>query len=143
MLHSPKPHLCPNSIYSASKLASNHLVRDYGLPTLTNNCSNNYGPYYSPKKLIALVIHNALAGKQLPIYGTGQQIRDGHYVEDHCAACWMLKKPRTDGKSYADQITFLEERLGHDQRYAIDATKIARDLGWKPKETFESGIKKL
>lgn len=169
----------PNSPYSASKAASDHLVRayhhTYGLPTLTTNCSNNYGPYHFPEKLIPLVIHNALSGKQLPIYGTGQQIRDWLYVEDHCAAirrvlevgkvgevyniggwnekpnievvktlCRMLdaKKPRADGKSYIDQITFVEDRLGHDQRYAIDATKIARYLGWKPKETFESGIEK-
>ena len=169
----------PNSPYSASKAASDHLVRayhhTYGLPTLTTNCSNNYGPYHFPEKLIPLVIHNALAGKPLPIYGTGQQIRDWLYVEDHCAAitrvleagevgevyniggwnekpnievvkilCRMLdvKKPRLDGKSYTDQITFVEDRLGHDQRYAIDATKIANDLGWKPKETFESGIEK-
>jgi dTDP-glucose 4,6-dehydratase len=169
----------PNSPYSASKAASDHLVRayhhTYGLPTLTTNCSNNYGPYHFPEKLIPLVIHNALAGKPLPIYGTGQQIRDWLYVEDHCAAirrvleagkvgevynvggwnekpnievvktlCRMLdaKKPRADGKSYIEQISFVEDRLGHDQRYAIDATKIARDLGWKPKETFESGIEK-
>ncbi len=169
----------PNSPYSASKAASDHLVRayhhTYGLPTLTTNCSNNYGPYHFPEKLIPLVIHNALADKPLPIYGTGQQIRDWLYVEDHCAAirrvlevgqvgevyniggcnekpnievvktlCRMLdaKKPRADGKSYADQITFVDDRLGHDQRYAIDATKIANDLGWKPKETFESGIEK-
>ncbi len=169
----------PNSPYSASKAASDHLVRayhhTYGLPTLTTNCSNNYGPHHFPEKLIPLVIHNALAGKPLPIYGTGQQIRDWLYVEDHCAAirrvleagkvgevynvggwnekpnievvktlCRMLdaKKPRVDGKSYIDQITFVEDRLGHDQRYAIDATKIANDLGWKPKETFESGIEK-
>jgi dTDP-glucose 4,6-dehydratase len=169
----------PNSPYSASKAASDHLVRayhhTYGLPTLTTNCSNNYGPYHFPEKLIPLVIHNALAGKSLPIYGTGQQIRDWLYVEDHCAAirrvleagkvgevyniggwnekpnievvkilCHMLdaKNPRLDGKSYTDQITFVEDRLGHDQRYAIDASKIARDLGWKPQETFESGIEK-
>ena len=169
----------PNSPYSASKAASDHLVRayhhTYGLPTLTTNCSNNYGPYHFPEKLIPLVIHNSLAGKPLPIYGTGQQIRDWLYVEDHCAAirrvleagkvgevyniggwnekpnievvktlCRMLdaKKPRLDGKSYTEQITFVEDRLGHDQRYAIDATKIARDLGWKPQETFESGIEK-
>jgi dTDP-glucose 4,6-dehydratase len=169
----------PNSPYSASKAASDHLVRayhhTYGLPTLTTNCSNNYGPHHFPEKLIPLVIHNALAGKPLPIYGSGQQIRDWLYVEDHCAAirrvleagkvgevyniggwnekpnidvvktlCRMLdaKKPRLDGKSYTEQITFVEDRLGHDQRYAIDATKIARDLGWKPQETFESGIEK-
>jgi dTDP-glucose 4,6-dehydratase len=169
----------PNSPYSASKASSDHLVRayhhTYGLPTLTTNCSNNYGPYHFPEKLIPLVIHNALAGQPLPIYGTGQQIRDWLYVEDHCAAirrvleagkagevynvggwnekpnievvktlCRMLdiKTPRSDGKSYLDQITFVEDRLGHDQRYAIDATKIAKNLGWKPQETFESGIEK-
>ncbi|MGB4812335.1 MAG: dTDP-glucose 4,6-dehydratase [Methylophilaceae bacterium] len=169
----------PNSPYSATKAASDHLVRayhhTYGLPVLTTNCSNNYGPHHFPEKLIPLVIHNALAGKALPIYGTGQQIRDWLYVEDHCAAirrvleagkvgevyniggwnekpnievvrtlCRMLdtKKPRADGKSYADQITFVEDRLGHDQRYAIDATKIASELGWKPQETFETGIEK-
>jgi dTDP-glucose 4,6-dehydratase len=169
----------PNSPYSASKAASDHLVRayhhTYGLPTLTTNCSNNYGPHHFPEKLIPLVIHNALAGKPLPIYGTGQQIRDWLYVEDHCAAirrvleagkvgevynvggwnekpnievvktlCHMLdaKKPRVDGKSYIDQITFVQDRLGHDQRYAIDATKIANYLGWKPEETFLSGIEK-
>ncbi len=169
----------PNSPYSASKAASDHLVRayhhTYGLPTLTTNCSNNYGPYHFPEKLIPLVIHNALAGKPLPIYGNGLQVRDWLFVEDHCAAirrvleagkvgevynvggwnekpnidvvrtlCRMLdsKKPRADGKSYADQIAFVQDRLGHDQRYAIDASKIARDLGWKPQETFESGIEK-
>lgn len=169
----------PNSPYSASKAASDHLVRayhhTYGLPTLTTNCSNNYGPHHFPEKLIPLVIHNALTGKPLPIYGNGQQIRDWLYVEDHCAAirrvleagkvgevyniggwnekpnievvktlCRMLdiKQPRMDGKSYIDQITYVEDRLGHDQRYAIDATKIAGELGWKPKETFESGIEK-
>jgi dTDP-glucose 4,6-dehydratase len=169
----------PNSPYSASKAASDHLVRayhhTYGMPMLTTNCSNNYGPYHFPEKLIPLVIHNALAGKPLPIYGNGQQIRDWLYVGDHCAAirrvleagkvgevyniggwnekpnievvktlCRMLdaKKPRTDGASYLDQITFVEDRLGHDQRYAIDASKIANDLGWKPVETFETGIEK-
>lgn len=169
----------PNSPYSASKAASDHLVRayhhTYGLPTLTTNCSNNYGPHHFPEKLIPLVIHNALAGKPLPIYGNGQQIRDWLYVEDHCAAirrvleagqvgevynvggwnekpnievvktlCRMLdaKSPRADGKPYADQITYVEDRPGHDQRYAIDATKLADTLGWKPKETFESGIEK-
>lgn len=169
----------PNSPYSASKAASDHLVRayhhTYGLPTLTTNCSNNYGPRHFPEKLIPLVIHHALTGKPLPIYGNGQQIRDWLYVEDHCAAirrvleagrvgevynvggwnekpnievvrtlCRILdkKKPRTDGHSYAEQITFVEDRLGHDQRYAIDATKIAGELGWKPVETFESGIEK-
>ena len=169
----------PNSPYSASKAASDHLVRayhhTYGLPVLTTNCSNNYGPYHFPEKLIPLVIHNALAGKPLPIYGNGQQIRDWLYVADHCAAirrvleagrvgevynvggwnekanievvktlCRMLdaKKPRADGKSYLDQITFVEDRAGHDQRYAIDASKLADELGWKPIETFETGIEK-
>ena len=169
----------PNSPYSASKAASDHLVRayhhTYGLPVLTTNCSNNYGPYHFPEKLIPLVIHNALAGKPLPIYGNGQQIRDWLYVGDHCTAirrvleagrvgevyniggwnekpnievvktlCRMLdaKKPRADGKSYLDQITFVEDRLGHDQRYAIDASKLADELDWKPVETFETGIEK-
>lgn len=169
----------PNSPYSASKAASDHLVRayhhTYGLPVLTTNCSNNYGPYHFPEKLIPLVIHNALAGKPLPIYGNGQQIRDWLYVGDHCSAirrvleagrvgevyniggwnekpnievvktlCRMLdaKKPRADGKSYLDQITFVEDRLGHDKRYAIDASKLADELGWKPVETFETGIER-
>ncbi len=169
----------PNSPYSASKAASDHLVRayhhTYGLPTLTTNCSNNYGPHHFPEKLIPLVIHNALASEPLPIYGNGQQIRDWLYVEDHCSAirrvleagevgevynvggwnekpnievvktlCRILdaKQPRADGKSYADQITFVQDRPGHDQRYAIDATKLANTLGWKPKETFETGIEK-
>jgi dTDP-glucose 4,6-dehydratase len=169
----------PNSPYSASKAASDHLVRayhhTYKMPTLTTNCSNNYGPYHFPEKLIPLVIHNALAGKPLPIYGNGQQIRDWLYVQDHCTAirrvleagrvgevynvggwnekanidvvktlCRMLdaKKPRADGKSYLDQITFVEDRAGHDQRYAIDASKLADELGWKPVETFETGIEK-
>ena len=169
----------PNSPYSASKAASDHLVRayhhTYHMPMLTTNCSNNYGPYHFPEKLIPLVIHNALAGKPLPIYGNGQQIRDWFYVEDHCSAirrvleagkvgevynvggwnekanidvvktlCSMLDsaKPRTDGKSYAEQITFVQDRPGHDARYAIDASKIERELGWKPAETFETGIQK-
>ena len=169
----------PNSPYSASKAASDHLVRayhhTYGLPVLTTNCSNNYGPYHFPEKLIPLVIHHALAGKPLPIYGDGQQIRDWLYVKDHCKAicrvleagrvgetynvggwneksnlevvhtlCSVLDKlsPRTDGLSYATQITFVKDRPGHDRRYAIDATKIERDLGWKPAETFETGIEK-
>ena len=169
----------PNSPYSASKAASDHLVRayhhTYHMPMLTTNCSNNYGPYHFPEKLIPLVIHNALAGKPLPIYGNGQQIRDWLYVGDHCAAirrvleagkvgevyniggwnekanidvvktlCSMLDsaKPRIDGKSYAEQITFVQDRPGHDARYAIDASKIERELGWKPAETFETGIKK-
>ena len=169
----------PNSPYSASKAASDHLVRayhhTYGLPVLTTNCSNNYGPYHFPEKLIPLVIHNALAGKPLPIYGDGQQIRDWLYVKDHCSAirrvleagslgetynvggwnekpnlevvhtlCAILNElsPRADGKSYAEQITYVKDRPGHDRRYAIDATKTERELGWKPAETFETGIRK-
>ncbi len=169
----------PNSPYSASKAASDHLVRayhhTYGLPVLTTNCSNNYGPYHFPEKLIPLVIHNALAGKPLPIYGDGQQIRDWLYVKDHCSAirrvleagqlgevynvggwnekanldvvhtlCAILDElsPRADGQSYATQITFVTDRPGHDRRYAIDATKLERELGWKPAETFETGIRK-
>jgi dTDP-glucose 4,6-dehydratase len=169
----------PNSPYSASKAASDHLVRawhhTYGLPVLTTNCSNNYGPYHFPEKLIPLVIHNALSGKPLPIYGDGQQIRDWLYVQDHCSAiarvlqagqpgqtynvggwnekpnldvvhtiCQLLDqmRPRSDGVSYADQITFVTDRPGHDRRYAIDARKIERELGWRPAESFESGIRK-
>jgi len=169
----------PNSPYSASKAASDHLVRayhhTYGLPVLTTNCSNNYGPYHFPEKLIPLVIHNALAGKPLPVYGDGQQIRDWLYVTDHCCAiravlaggrvgetynvggwnekpnleivhtvCAILDElsPRADGKPYREQITFVADRPGHDRRYAIDATKLERELGWKPAETFETGIRK-
>ncbi len=169
----------PNSPYSASKAASDHLVRSYhhtyGLPVLTTNCSNNYGPYHFPEKLIPLCIHNALAGKSLPIYGDGQQIRDWLYVTDHCSAirkvlsegavgevynvggwnekpnidvvktlCSILDElqPRDDGKPYADQITYVTDRPGHDQRYAIDARKLERELGWKPEETFDTGIRK-
>jgi dTDP-glucose 4,6-dehydratase len=169
----------PNSPYSASKAASDHLVRawhhTYGLPVLTTNCSNNYGPYHFPEKLIPLVIHNALAGQSLPIYGDGRQVRDWLYVGDHCAAirrvleagrpgetynvggynekpnlevvqtlCAMLDAihPRADGQSYASQITFVTDRPGHDRRYAIDARKLERELGWTPRETFESGIRK-
>lgn len=169
----------PNSPYSASKAASDHLVRayqhTYGLPTLTTNCSNNYGPYHFPEKLIPLMIVNALAGKSLPVYGDGMQIRDWLYVKDHCSAirrvlqagrvgetynvggwnekanidivkliCQHLDKlqPRADGQSYAAQITFVKDRPGHDRRYAIDARKIERELGWKPEETFETGIVK-
>ncbi len=169
----------PNSPYSASKAASDHLVRawhhTYGLPVLTTNCSNNYGPYHFPEKLIPLVLLNAMAGKPLPIYGDGQQVRDWLYVEDHCRAiarvleagkvgetyniggwnekpnlevvntlCAVLDelKPRADGKRYAEQITYVKDRPGHDRRYAIDARKIERDLGWKPQETFETGIRK-
>jgi dTDP-glucose 4,6-dehydratase len=168
----------PNSPYSASKASSDHLVRayhhTYGLPVLTTNCSNNYGPYQFPEKLIPLMIHNALAGKPLPVYGDGQNVRDWLYVSDHCAAirrvleagrvaetyniggwneirnlnvvevvCAILdeEKPRADGKRYIEQLTFVKDRPGHDRRYAIDATKIQRELGWKPKETFETGIR--
>jgi dTDP-glucose 4,6-dehydratase len=169
----------PNSPYSASKASSDHLVRawhhTYRLPVLTTNCSNNYGPYHFPEKLIPLCILNALADMPLPIYGDGQQIRDWLYVKDHCGAirrvldaglsgetyniggrsekanldvvrtiCTILDelKPREDGKSYGEQISFVEDRPGHDRRYAIDATKIERELGWKPEETFETGIHK-
>jgi dTDP-glucose 4,6-dehydratase len=168
----------PNSPYSASKAASDHLVRayhhTYGMPMLTTNCSNNYGPYHFPEKLIPLVIHNALNGKDLPIYGDGSNVRDWLYVGDHCSAirrvleagkigetyniggwnemsnlevvntlCDMLdqQRPKSSG-SYRDQITYVTDRPGHDQRYAIDATKIERELGWKPAETFETGIQK-
>jgi dTDP-glucose 4,6-dehydratase len=169
----------PNSPYSASKAASDHLVRawfhTYQLPVLTTNCSNNYGPYHFPEKLIPLCILNALNGKSLPIYGDGKQIRDWLYVKDHCTAirevlkqgrigetynvggwnektnlevvetlCAILDelKPKSDGKSYADQMTFVKDRPGHDRRYAIDASKLERDLGWRPKETFETGLRK-
>lgn len=169
----------PNSPYSASKAASDHLVRayhhTYGLPTLTTNCSNNYGPYHFPEKLIPLVILNAQAGKPLPVYGDGQQVRDWLYVKDHCSAirhvlaagrmgetynvggwnektnleivhivCALLDElnPRADGKPYKDQITFVKDRPGHDRRYAIDANKLDRELGWRPVETFETGIRK-
>ena len=169
----------PNSPYSASKAASDHLVRayhhTYGLPVLTTNCSNNYGPYHFPEKLIPLMIVNALAGKALPVYGDGMQVRDWLYVKDHCSAirrvleagrlgetynvggwnekpnieivqriCALLdeKRPRADGKSYAEQITYVIDRPGHDRRYAIDARKLERELGWKPAETFETGIAK-
>jgi dTDP-glucose 4,6-dehydratase len=169
----------PNSPYSASKAASDHLIRawhhTYSLPVLTTNCSNNYGPYHFPEKLIPLVILNALAGKPLPIYGDGQQIRDWLYVKDHCSAirrvleagqlgetynvggwnekpnlevvhtiCGILDdlRPKADGTSYSSQITYVKDRPGHDRRYAIDATKLERELGWKPAETFETGIQK-
>ena len=169
----------PNSPYSASKAASDHLVRayhhTYGLPVLTTNCSNNYGPYHFPEKLIPLLIVNALAGKPLPVYGDGQQIRDWLYVTDHCSAirrvlaagrpgqtynvggwnekpnldivhtvCGLLDelRPRADGKRYSEQITYVADRPGHDRRYAIDARKIEKELGWKPAETFATGIRK-
>ena len=169
----------PNSPYSASKAASDHLVRawrhTYGLPVLTTNCSNNYGPYHFPEKLIPLMIVNALAGKPLPVYGDGMQIRDWLYVKDHCSAirrvleagrlgevynvggwnekpnieivqtiCKLLDemRPKADGTSYASQITYVTDRPGHDRRYAIDARKLEAELGWKPAETFETGIRK-
>jgi dTDP-glucose 4,6-dehydratase len=169
----------PNSPYSASKAASDHLVRawhhTYGLPVLTTNCSNNYGPYHFPEKLIPLCILNALESKPLPIYGDGQQVRDWLYVKDHCSAirvvlekgrlgetynvggwnekpnlevvrtlCAILDelKPRADGQSYASQITYVTDRPGHDRRYAIDARKLEKELGWRPAETFETGIRK-
>ncbi|SFE63413.1 dTDP-glucose 4,6-dehydratase [Paracidovorax wautersii] len=169
----------PNSPYSASKAASDHLVRawhhTYGLPVLTTNCSNNYGPFHFPEKLIPLMIVNALAGKNLPVYGDGMQIRDWLYVKDHCSAirrvleagqlgetynvggwnekpnieivhtiCALLDelRPRADGRSYQEQITYVTDRPGHDRRYAIDARKLERELGWKPAETFDTGIRK-
>jgi dTDP-glucose 4,6-dehydratase len=169
----------PNSPYSASKAASDHFVRasfhTYGFPTITTNCSNNYGPYHFPEKLIPLTIVNALAGKALPIYGDGRQVRDWLYVRDHCSAirrvleegvvgetyniggsneqqnitivrtiCDLLDRlrPRGSGGSYAEQIAFVKDRPGHDRRYAIDASKIERELGWRPSETFQSGILK-
>ncbi|MBC2884674.1 dTDP-glucose 4,6-dehydratase [Ochrobactrum sp. CM-21-5] len=169
----------PSSPYSASKAASDHLVRawheTYGLPVVLSNCSNNYGPYHFPEKLIPLVILNALDQKPLPIYGAGTNVRDWLYVEDHARAlalvattgklgesyniggraertnlnvvetiCAILdkKRPRANGKSYADLITFVTDRPGHDRRYAIDASKIERELGWKPQETFETGLEK-
>ena len=169
----------PNSPYSASKAASDHLVRayhhTYGLPVLTTNCSNNYGPYHFPEKLIPLMIVNALAGKALPVYGDGMQVRDWLYVKDHCSAirrvleagrpgetynvggrnekpnieivrivCGLLDelRPRADGKPYETQISYVKDRPGHDRRYAIDACKIESELGWRPAETFESGIRK-
>lgn len=169
----------PNSPYSASKAASDHLVRawhhTYGLPVLTTNCSNNYGPYHFPEKLIPLMIVNALAGKPLPVYGDGMQVRDWLYVKDHCSAirrvleagrlgetynvggwnekpnieivktiCALLDelRPRADGKPYSEQIAYVTDRPGHDRRYAIDARKLERELGWKPAETFETGIRK-
>jgi dTDP-glucose 4,6-dehydratase len=168
----------PNSPYSASKAASDHLVRawhhTYGLPVLTTNCSNNYGPYHFPEKLIPLVIVNALAGKSLPVYGDGMQVRDWLYVKDHCSAiravlaagrvgetynvggwneqpnieivrtiCALLDELRPNAAGpYARLISFVKDRPGHDRRYAIDARKIERELGWRPAETFDSGIRK-
>ena len=169
----------PNSPYAASKAASDHLVRayhhTYGLPTLTTNCSNNYGPYQFPEKLIPLMIHNALRGEPLPVYGDGRQIRDWLYVKDHCrailevlesgrpgemynvgghnertnlevvrAVCTLLDELAPDSPHIPHEslITFVEDRPGHDRRYAIDAGKIERELGWTPEETFESGLEK-
>ena len=169
----------PNSPYAASKAASDHLIRawhhTFGLPVLTTNCSNNYGPYHFPEKLIPLVILNALSGKDLPVYGDGLQVRDWLHVEDHCRAivkviesgtpgetynvggwnektnievvrtiCGLLDElsPRADGGRYSDQIKFVADRPGHDRRYAVDARKIERELGWRPLETFESGLRK-
>ena len=169
----------PSSPYSASKAASDHLVRawqrTFELPTLVTNCSNNYGPFHFPEKLIPLIILHALDGKELPVYGRGEQIRDWLYVEDHARALYLVAtqgtpgetynigghnekrnievvrticalldelRPRSDGKSYSEQIVFVKDRPGHDMRYAIDAGKIARELNWKPLETFESGIRK-
>jgi dTDP-glucose 4,6-dehydratase len=169
----------PNSPYSASKAASDHLVRayhhTYGMPVLTTNCSNNYGPHQFPEKLIPLVLHRALRGEPLPVYGDGLQVRDWLYVADHCRAiarvleagtpgevynvgglneqtnlsvvhllCDLLDaaRPRADGASYRGQIAFVRDRPGHDRRYAIDARKIERELGWRPRETFATGLKK-
>lgn len=169
----------PNSPYAASKASSDHLVRSfqhtYHFPTLTTNCSNNYGPYHFPEKLIPLVILNALEQKPLPVYGDGMQIRDWLYVEDHAAAIWLVlqkgrvgetynigglneqpniaivkkicelldqKSARADGQSYASQITYVKDRPGHDRRYAIDCTKLQKELGWAPRESFTTGIAK-
>lgn len=169
----------PNSPYAASKAASDHFVRayyhTYGLPALTTNCSNNYGPYQFPEKLIPLCIYNALKGRPLPIYGDGKQVRDWLYVKDHCSAlmrvleqgavgqtyniggrcemtnlevvsllCAILDElaPRSDGRAYAEQITYVKDRPGHDRRYAVDTSKIEMMLDWKPEETFESGLRK-
>ncbi|MGY3095318.1 dTDP-glucose 4,6-dehydratase [Pantoea agglomerans] len=167
----------PSSPYSSTKAASDHLVRAWGrtykLPVIVTNCSNNYGPYHFPEKLIPLIISNALEGKPLPIYGKGDQIRDWLYVEDHARAlyivvknaktgttynigghnekknidvvmkvCELLDQLRPKATPYSDQITYVQDRPGHDRRYAIDAAKIEKDLGWKPEETFETGLKK-
>ena len=176
-LFTEKTAYAPSSPYSASKASSDHLVRawlrTYGFPTIVTNCSNNYGPYHFPEKLIPLVILNALDGKALPVYGKGDQIRDWLYVEDHARAlytvvtqgkigetynigghnekqnldvvntiCSLLDEIVPKKGSYRDQITYVADRPGHDRRYAIDAEKIGQELGWKPQETFESGIRK-
>ena len=170
------PH-APNSPYAASKAAADHMVRayhhTYGLPTVTTNCSNNYGPYQFPEKLIPLMIHHAMAGKPLPVYGDGQNVRDWLFVLDHCDAlrlvlekgrlgetynigggaemknidlvemiCSLLDEKRPEKKKYSSLISFVKDRPGHDRRYAIDSSKIRRELGWQPKESFESGLKK-
>ena len=169
----------PNSPYAASKAGSDHLVRSYQhtfqLPTLTTNCSNNYGPYHFPEKLIPLVILNALDGKPLPVYGDGQQVRDWLFVEDHAQAIWLVlhrgrigetynigglnerpnlevvqricalldrKSPRADGRPYGAQVTYVADRPGHDRRYAIDCGKLQRELGWAPRESFETGLER-
>ena len=177
VLFTEETSYAPSSPYSASKAGSDHLVRawnrTYGLPVVITNCSNNYGPYHFPEKLIPLTILNALAGKPLPVYGNGEQIRDWLYVEDHARAlytvvtegkagetynigghnekknidvvltiCDLLDEIVPKEKSYREQITYVADRPGHDRRYAIDAEKIGRELGWKPQETFESGIRK-
>ncbi|ELY4575397.1 dTDP-glucose 4,6-dehydratase [Cronobacter turicensis] len=176
-LFTEKTAYAPSSPYSASKASSDHLVRawlrTYGLPTIVTNCSNNYGPYHFPEKLIPLVILNALDGKPLPVYGKGDQIRDWLYVEDHARAlytvvtqgqvgetynigghnekknldvvltiCALLDEIKPKSTTYREQITYVADRPGHDRRYAIDADKISRELGWQPQETFESGIRK-
>jgi dTDP-glucose 4,6-dehydratase len=169
----------PNSPYAASKASSDHIVQSfqqtYQLPTIITHCSNNYGPYQFPEKLIPLMIRNAINGEQLPIYGDGQQIRDWLYVDDHATAIWLvltkgrigetysvggfnersnleivsqicvlldLKYPRVDGKSYASQIAHVRDRLGHDRRYAINSAKIRREVGWMPKQSFDTGLVK-
>jgi len=169
----------PNSPYSASKASSDHLVRawnkTYKLPVVVSNCSNNYGPFQFPEKLVPLIIQKAIAGEPLPIYGKGDNIRDWLFVDDHVKALWTIITqgengevynvgghnektnvevvtimcaildditPRADGKKYAEQISYVADRPGHDRRYAIDASKIERELGWTPQETFETGIRK-
>lgn len=177
-LFSEQTNYDPRSPYSASKASADHLAsawfHTYGLPTLKTNCSNNYGPYHYPEKLIPLVTLNALAGRPLPIYGKGENVRDWLYVEDHVRALWLALnrgrpgetynvgghnertnlqvvqsvcalldelRPRADGKSYAGQITFVRDRPGHDARYAIDPSKLMSELGWRPQETFETGLR--